>query len=113
MPARVRTLKLTEAEFQRQVIELAKALGWKVAHFRPGMTRAGRWGTQVQADGAGWPDLFLCRPRDGKILALELKVPPNKTTPAQREWIEALRRCGIEAAVVTPEEWQHIERMLS
>lgn len=43
-----------ERQWQAQVIELARILGWRVAHFRPALTKHG-WRTPVQADGAGFP----------------------------------------------------------
>jgi hypothetical protein len=51
----------SEAQFQQQVIDLARLCGYRVAHFRT--VRVQRKGgsvyytTPVQADGAGWPDL--------------------------------------------------------
>jgi hypothetical protein len=59
----------TEREFQRQVIDLARLLGWRCAHFRPGRTARG-WRTPVQADGAGFPDLQPVRARDGLLRPL-------------------------------------------
>ena len=78
---------LAEAEFQRQVIDLAHILGWRVAHFRPAMTAHG-WRTPVQADGKGFPDLVMVR-RDRLIFA-ELKAEKRKLTPEQVEWFNAL-----------------------
>ena len=112
--------KLTETEFMSQVIQYAKLRGWKVAHFRSvrvlrkdGSTR---WKTPVQADGAGWPDLILCRPtqcRTLKIIAAELKVPPNKTSAAQLGWLETLNGCGVDSFIWTPADWPVIERVLA
>lgn len=47
---------ISEAELQSAVIELARTLGYRVAHFRAARTAQG-WRTPVEADGAGFPDL--------------------------------------------------------
>jgi VRR-NUC domain len=101
-----------EAAFQRQVIELAHLRGWRVAHFRPGMNERGQWQTAVQADGAGFPDLFLVRAMDGKRLVAELKVPPNKVTPEQERWLNDCEACGIPAFTWTPDDWDEIDIVL-
>jgi hypothetical protein len=104
------TLKpVSEAEFTRQVIQLAQACGWMVAHFRAARTKHG-WATPVSGDGKGWPDLTLIR--DSEIFWAELKVPPNKTTPEQDQWLAALRKAGLRAVVWTPAQWGEIEQTL-
>lgn len=101
-----------EASFQSAVIAVARLHGWKVAHFRKARTKRG-WVTAVSADGQGWPDLLLCHPQRGLILARELKVPPNTTTPEQETWLCVLRACGVDARVWTPTDWVEIQRTLS
>ena len=105
--------KLTEAEFTSQVIELAHLHGWKVAHFRPAQTKLG-WRTAVSGDGKGFPDLVLVRAREPRaaVLFIELKIPPNKATPEQEEWIHNLTLCGAMAFCVTPADWPRIEFLL-
>src|SRR5688572_18963769 len=83
MPGREdRVPRVTEREFQRDVIALAKANGWLVAHFRTARTvrRDGtvRYQTPVQADGAGYPDLVLLR--GSVMLVAELKTDMGRTT---------------------------------
>ena len=106
--------RLSEKAFQQQVLDLAKLLGWRVAHFRsvPVMHPGGRitYQTPVQGQGVGFPDLLLIR--GGRLLVAELKVPPNKTTPEQDEWLVAFRRAGIEAFVWTPDCWNRIQALL-
>lgn len=89
----------SESDFQGWVIDLARSLGWKAAHFRSVLTikrgRNGRerrvWETPVQADGAGFPDLVLAR--DGRLVAAELKYGKNRVTPEQRHWLVLLGTC--------------------
>lgn len=101
-----------EESFQTAVIDLAHLHGWHVAHFRKARTKKG-WITAVGADGKGWPDLFLCHPKRQIVIARELKVPPNKLTKEQEEWIDVLNACGIWAKVWTPADWPEIEATLS
>lgn len=86
------------------VIDLAHALGYRVAHFRPAMTRHG-WRTPVSADGAGFPDLVLVRARDGRLVAAELKAERGTLTPAQQEWLIALGRAGIPTYTWRPADY--------
>jgi len=91
--------KGTERAFQSQVIELARLLGWRVAHFRPAKTARG-WRTPVQADGAGFPDLTLVR--GGRLVFVELKSGRGRLSDAQRGWLTALQAAGVETYVARP-----------
>jgi hypothetical protein len=104
--------KMSEAQLQNAVIKTAKLLGWRTAHFRPGMTRRGNWVTAVQGDGAGFPDLIMLR--QDRCLAIELKAAGNKPAPAQIAWLEAFAAAGVEADVWDVNDWcsGHIEKQL-
>jgi len=78
---------MTEAELQACVIDLAHALNWRVAHFRPALTSKG-WRTPVGGDGAGFPDLVLAKM--GRILFAELKGDHGKLSKAQLDWMGQL-----------------------
>ncbi len=94
---------ITEAELQDGVIELARYLGWRVAHFRPALTRHG-WRTPVQADGTGFPDLILVR--GPRLLAVELKVAYGKVTEEQQAWLDSFACVeGADAFVWRPGDW--------
>lgn len=101
---------ISEKEFQNQVIELAHICRWRVAHFRPAQTRSGRWVTPVQADGAGFPDLFLVRGH--RALALELKSEKGKASQLQQDWLAALGHAGVEAHIYRPSDWDLIVEVL-
>jgi hypothetical protein len=101
--------RISEAEFTTQVIDLARHTGWLVAHFRPARTKTG-WRTAVSGDGAGFPDLVLVK--DETVLVVELKVPPNKVSDAQRRWLDCFAGAGVTAHVWTPADWPEIERTL-
>jgi hypothetical protein len=59
-----------EADFQRQVVDLAKLRGWKVA-----------WTWNSIHSPKGWPDLFMVRGKD--CVAAELKVIGGNMTRAR------------------------------
>lgn len=102
--------QISESAFTHQVIQLARVLGWRVAHFRPAMTKRGRWVTAVQGDGAGFPDLIMLR-KDRRIMA-ELKAAKGKTTEEQDRWLEAARCAGFEVYLWRPAMIDDIERSL-
>jgi hypothetical protein len=99
----------SEDRFLGQVLTLAKLLGWRVVHFRPGRTRRG-WATPVQGDGLGFPDLLFLRAKT--CFVAELKRAGGKPTEAQVEWLEAFRAADIAAYLWTPDAWPEIERVL-
>jgi len=102
---------MTEREFQRAVVELARLMGWRVHHTRPALTRAGEWRTPIQGD-AGFPDLVLCRPP--RLILAELKRVGGKPTAEQQAWLEALQACaGVECYLWTPADWDAVARTLT
>ncbi len=102
--------KQSEADFQKQVIQLARLYRWKVAHFRAAMNKRGMWQTPVQADGAGFPDLLMVRDR---VIAAELKSEKGKTSPEQDAWLAQFRAAGIETYVWRPADWDELVRVLT
>lgn len=99
----------TERDYQEQLITLAHILGWRVAHFRPAMTRAG-WRTPVQADGVGFPDLILVR--GARAVAVEVKSARGRLSVEQGEWLTALEAAGIETHVWYPDDWDTATEVL-
>lgn len=93
---------MTEAELEAGVIELARLLGWRCAHFRAARTLHG-WRTPVTADGAGFPDLLALK--DGRILAAELKSTRGRVSSEQAGWLEAFERAGGSCHVWRPADW--------
>ena len=111
--------KITEAAFTSQVIKLAQTLGWKTAHFRPGMTsRIGKegeaiWVTPVQGDGVGFPDLVMIR--QGRLVVAELKSENGIISTAQIKWLEAFDtlKIGIEVYLWHPAQFEEIAEILN
>jgi hypothetical protein len=106
---RAKLPRLTERQFQRQVIQLARLHGWRVAHFRPARTLKG-WRTPVEADGRGFPDILCVRGKDVKVI--ELKVGRNVLTPEQAAWIRAFDPTAVKWHVFYPRDWAKIEEVL-
>lgn len=104
-------LELSEAEFQRLVIELAQTLGYLVAHFRPGMDRRGNWQTAVAGDGAGFPDLVLVG--RGQVVFAELKAEKGTPSAKQKDWLEAIEKAGGRAYLWRPSDWDTIVATLN
>ena len=111
---------ISEREFTKEVVDLARNHGWLVFHPIPLRTKRG-WATGTQGD-VGWPDLCLVRPPEnvgddpgdgGTVIFAELKVGKNTTTPAQDAWLRALRSTGAAAGIWTPDSWPEIVRTLT
>jgi hypothetical protein len=96
---------VTEADWQKSVIDLAQRLGWRVAHFRTAPTQSGHWATPVGADGKGFPDLVLVRHR---VLYRELKADRGQLRPDQRTWLAALEAAGEDVAVWRPRDFEEL-----
>lgn len=113
---RILDASMSEAQFQALVVDTARVLGWRVAHFRRATMANGRTVTPVAADGAGFPDLVLVHP-DGGVLYRELKTSRGKVAPHQRAWGEALVGAGADWAVWRPADWpdvlEQLQRRLS
>lgn len=109
---------MTEAEFQTQVITLAKMGGWLVHAERPAQYQSGRWATHIQGH-AGFPDLILLKP--SRLIVAELKVGRNKPTEEQLKWLDYFHAVGlttvdlarIESYVWRPEDMPAIIRTLT
>lgn len=109
MGARVRSLKPTEAAFQRQVIDYSGLCGWRRIHFRPAIGHHGRYQTPLLGD-KGFPDTTLVR--GDRLIFAELKVRPNKPSVDQEAWLAALAKAGAATYVWYPEDWSEIMEVL-
>lgn len=106
-----KTINHTEDDFCRAVIAFAQLNHWKVAHFRPGMTKSGKWVTAVQGDGKGFPDLVLVR--GNCLIFAELKAEKGKLSPEQENWWRDLLNAGANFKIWRPSDWPEIERILA
>lgn len=76
---------ITEAAFQRQVIQLAKLLNWRAYHT-----------LDSRGSAAGFPDLVLVR--KGRLIFCELKSQTGRVRTEQVDWMTDL----IEVAQSSP-----------
>lgn len=91
--------KLTEKQFQAQVIQAAKLMGWWVYHTY-----------DARKSEPGFPDLVLIRaPR---ILFWELKTEKGRATKPQSMVLQMLIDCGMKAEVMRPRDWDRIVALL-
>lgn len=79
----------SEKHFQRQVVELAETLGWKVNHTRPAVTGKG-WKTPTTSKG--FPDLTIAR--RGQVVFVELKTDTGLPSIEQLGWLRVLGPLG-------------------
>ncbi len=101
---------MTEEQFQRQVVDLARIRNWSDMHIRAGRTLDG-WRVPVSGSLAkGWPDLVLVR-RD-RIVFAEIKTDRGRVTAEQAAVIETLSRAA-EAYIWRPRDWDEIDRVLT
>jgi hypothetical protein len=98
---------MSEAQFQRRVIETAKWYGWLVHHSRPARNSDGSWSTPIDGD-PGLPDLVLAR--DGVVLLVELKKDKGRPSKGQLKWLAAL---GVHGRLWRPANWDEALAELS
>ena len=104
-------LHINEAQFQQQIIDLARNLGWKIAHFRPAMTSKG-YRTPVQGDGKGFPDCVIVG--RNRVIIAELKSEKGTVSKEQQDWLNRFSTCqGVETYVWKPSDIDEILKVLS
>ena len=92
---------ITEAQFQRQVHDLAVLYGWEFFH---------PW-LSIHSP-RGFPDVTLCRPP--RLIFAELKRENGKTTEHQDKWLALLGACpGVECFLWRPSDLDAIATALA
>jgi len=93
--------RVTEKQFQRSVIDMARIAGWLAYHTY-----------DSRRSEPGFPDLVLVKPP--RLIFAELKSEKGRLTPAQRRWLARLRECrGIEVYLWRPRDWNSIVETLA
>ena len=103
--------EVSEAEFQKAVITLAKLHRWKVMHTQPAQIRPGKWITPNTGD-QGFPDLVMSHKYRGTIF-VELKATKGVVSEAQWDWINTLEDAGCEVHVWRPKDLDKISARLA
>lgn len=102
---------ITEAEWQRQVTDLATIYGWLWAHFRPARTKHG-WRVPVSGPlGAGWPDLVLVRA--DRIIFAELKRSHKDQLRPEQVMVHGAISSAVEVYVWRPDDLHVVADILS
>lgn len=94
---------MTEAEFQREVVALAKSRGWDVFH----VPRSDRGGVT----SLGFPDL-ICR-RQHRLIVAELKSDRGRMREGQQEWLGAFTSARIPTYLARPKDWAALYNALT
>jgi len=103
--------RISEKDFQQNILDLAKIFHWRRAHFRAAMTKHG-WRTPVQADGKGFPDLVLVKPP--RLIIAEVKRQSTSPNEFQREWLDDFAGVpGVEVYVWKPADWDEVVATIS
>jgi len=90
---------ISETAFGKQVEELLRRFGWRFLHMNRAKSAHGRWLTNTNKEGIGFPDYLAVR--KPRIIFAEIKDRLSKTSPEQDEWLVELEGC--QKAVTTPE----------
>lgn len=94
---------MSENALQEAILELAKLLGWRIAHFRPARRADGTWRTAMQGH-VGFPDLVLLRPP--RLICAELKSEKGQVSHEQSLWLNGLRTVhNVETYEWRPRDW--------
>lgn len=102
MSPRISRPEMSEKDLLNTVLDMCRFYRVRTAHFRPALTRDGRWVTPVQGDAKGWPDLALVGP--GGALFRELKRQRGVLTLEQKHWQDVLRAAGLDVGVWRPSD---------
>lgn len=101
---------MNEKDFQRQVIDYAEKVGWRVWHFADSRRQVAPGVFVGDSQAAGFPDLAMVR-RDRFVL-VELKGDGGKLTDKQYEAINALDGALEEVYVWEPGDFDEMTRIL-
>lgn len=90
---------LTEAEFQQQVVGIAKQYGWQVFHpVRNQPTFRGH----RQTTEPGWPDIVALG--HSRAVFIELKSSTGRVRPEQVTTLRKLAAAGCEVGLLRPSD---------
>ena len=108
----VKGVRVTEAAFQRAVIELAEMNGWRCYHTH-----------DSRKSPPGFPDLTMVR--NGQLVFAEMKREDGAPTDEQRAWLIGLGRVAdlaedqawitpplVAVYLWRPSDWPEIEQVL-
>jgi hypothetical protein len=92
--------KMSESTLNERFLYRVNKYKWDHAHAAKVETPQG-WRTAM---AEGWPDHFLMREKDRRVLVVELKKQKEDPDPAQMRRLWLFNLCGIPAVVVRPSD---------
>lgn len=101
--------RVTEQQFQDQVVDLARICGYQTMHVRRTIGKGRRWTTGTSV--SGWPDLAIWG--NSRFLLVELKTDDGKLSTEQDDVLESLRAAGVEVHVWRPRDWDALQANLT
>jgi hypothetical protein len=101
MAARASAPELSEAAFQRRILDFARLTGWIVYHTH-----------DSRKSEPGFPDLVGVNAEQQRIIYVELKSDRGRLTGPQRRWLDKLARAGAETAMWRPADWDEAVAVL-
>ena len=100
-----------ETTFQRSVVTKARELGWRVNHVPRSSVGHGKdAGFRTTTTEPGWPDLTLWRPP--ALMFIECKGHRGALEDDQWVTLDELLRCGLDAYVAWPWEFDLVAQLL-
>ena len=112
---------ISEAGVQSTVVDALRLHSWRFVHFRPALTRAGKWMTSYTGDD-GFPDIVALKA--GRLLVLECKGTRGAKKPGpnvkgselrrrirweeQVAWLDAFADAAAYAKFVTPDNLDQV-----
>lgn len=100
--------RMTEAQWQQVVTDLAHACGFGCNHHRRSIGKGHRWTTATSV--VGWPDLTIYG--HGRLIFAELKTDTGKLTHEQVLVLASLRCTPAEVYVWRPSQLDEIASLL-
>lgn len=112
-----------ETSFQGDIVKVARQEGWGVTvkeaqdiadqaaalGIEPppidGLTYHPRYS---MGSDPGWPDLFLVRRHDRRLLVREVKTEKGVVSRRQREVLDLLAAVGLDTGIWRPSDWPRI-----
>ncbi len=108
---------ISEADFQRDVIKIARDLGFSVYSHNTVGSSCPQCGTYVRRGrvitSKGWPDLCMGRLDPSRLIFAELKSKKGKMSKEQEHWQAILEANGAEFYLWLPENRDEAVKILA
>lgn len=107
--------KPTHVELQAATVDLLKVLGYQYLTVRRSLGyRKGQGAAHMTTTNIkGWPDITCWKPGQPGVKAIEVKIPPDRLRPEQKDVLTSLDSSGVECFVVRPGDLPELARLLT